>query len=492
MSSFDPTDVKAFSQRLHVPNSVNQIPLVVDLDGTLLNSDMLIESFSALVALSPLKAVRACASLRLGKAAFKQVLAEQSSFDIDHLPWNDAVVTFINEQYANGRCIYLASASDRRWVNRIALKFDCFQGVFASDGVTNLSGAQKAAVLVDAFGAQGFDYMGNADVDIPVWREAAHVLVANASQSTIRKVSTLWPKRQIIGSKSENANLYVKALRPHHWAKNILIFLPASMAHVFTYQTFFACALAFLSFSLCASSVYILNDLIDLDRDRHHETKRHRPFASGRLSVLRGLVMVPALLILAMSVAVLVGAKFVLLLVTYYILTLAYSLFLKRQMMLDVVVLACLYGMRLAAGSAATDVGLSAWLGVFSIFFFMGLALVKRSTELVARINKAQGEPRGRGYRLDDLPIVEMLSATSCMTSVLVYALYVNSPAVQVLYRHPARLSLVCVVLVYWISRILILTHRGDMHDDPIVFAVKDRVSQICGAMTIALVVASS
>ena len=253
----------------------------------------------------------------------------------------------------------------------------------------------------------------------------------------------------------------------------------------------FACLLTFVSFSLCASSVYLLNDLIDLERDRNHPTKRFRPFASGRIPILHGFVMTPALLGLAVLAGLAVGAKFLLVLAVYYALTLAYSLFLKRQMMLDAVTLACLYGMRLVGGSVAAGVALSAWLGAFSIFFFMSLALVKRTTELVGRISKAQGDPGGRGYKLGDLPIVEMLSAASGMTAVLVYALYANSPAVQVLYTHPNRLSLVCVVLIYWLSRVVILAHRGEMHDDPIVFAATDRTSQICGVVTAAIVAAS-
>lgn len=473
------------------PGLADALPLVIDLDGTLLNSDILVESFSALVAASPLEAARACLSLRFGKAALKASLARTAELDLDTLPWNPAVVAFVQDQHARGRRIYLASASDRRWVDAVAARFGCFAGTFASDGIVNLSGSRKAAVLTQAFGLRGFDYLGNATVDIQVWREAAGVLVANASAGTLRRVHALWPDAQIVHPAAPSLRLYSKAIRPHHWAKNVLILLPMVMAHATTLPLLLACALAFVSFSLCASSVYVLNDLIDLERDRQHETKKRRPFASGQIPVLHGLVMIPMLLGVALLAALAVGVKFLALLLVYYLLTLCYSLFLKRQMMLDVVVLACLYGMRLAGGSVATDVLLSSWLGAFSLFFFTGLALVKRSTELIARRQKGQGDPRGRGYRLDDLPIVEMLSAAASMTAVLVYALYVNSPGVQVLYAHPARLSLVCVVLVYWTSRILILTHRGEMHDDPIVFAVTDRVSQICGVTTIAIVAAS-
>ena len=466
--------------------------MVVDLDGTLLNSDLLIESLSSLAASSPAKALRACLRLRAGKAALKADLAEKVDLDLDSLPWNEAVVSFVLQQRARGRRIFLASASNRRWVEAVADKFGCFDGIFASDATRNLSGEAKATALRDAFGKRGFDYIGNATVDIPVWREAAHTLVAKASSATLRRVRTLWPEAEIVDDGAIDARQYLRAMRPHHWLKNLLILVPPLTAHILTAGTLLAGILAVISFSLCASSVYILNDLIDLERDRNHSTKRLRPFASGRLPVLHGFVMIPVLLGSALLIALAVGPKFLLLLLVYYVMTLAYSLFLKRRMMLDVVVLACLYGMRLAGGSVATDIALSAWLGAFSIFFFMSLALVKRSTELVSRITKAQGDPDGRGYRLGDLPIVEMLSAATGMTAVLVYALYVNSPAVQMLYSHPTRLSLVCVVLVYWISRVLILAHRGEMHDDPIVFAATDRTSQICGIVTAAIILAST
>ena len=468
-----------------------EVPLVVDLDGTLLNSDLLVESMSALVASSPQSAFRTCWLIRDGKAALKAGLAECVDLDLNTLPWNEAVVAFLLQQRARGRRLYLASAADRRWVQAVAEKFKCFEGVFASDGTRNLAGRAKAAALREAFGERGFDYLGNARVDIPVWQVAARPLVANASAATMRRVRALWPEAQVIETASPHLRQYLRAIRPHHWLKNLLVVVPALTAHALTADVLLACVLTFLSFSLCASSVYLLNDLIDLERDRNHPTKRFRPFASGRIPILHGFVMTPALLGLAMLTSLAVGWKFLLVLAVYYALTLAYSLFLKRQMMLDAVTLACLYGMRLVGGSVAAGVVLSAWLGAFSIFFFMSLALVKRTTELVGRISKAQGDPGGRGYKLSDLPIVEMLSAASGMTAVLVYALYVNSPAVQVLSNHPTRLSLVCVVLIYWLSRVVILAHRGEMHDDPIVFAATDRTSQICGVVTAAIVAAS-
>ena len=468
-----------------------EVPLVVDLDGTLLNSDLLVESMSALVAFSPQRAFRTCWRIRDGKAALKAGLAACVDLDLDTLPWNEAVVAFLLQQRARGRRLYLASAADRRWVQAVADKFRCFDGVFASDGIRNLSGRAKAAALRDAFGERGFDYIGNAAVDIPVWRAASRPLVANASAATLRRVRALWPDAQVVEARTPGLRQYVRAVRPHHWLKNLLVVVPALTAHELTADVLFACLLTFVSFSLCASSVYLLNDLIDLERDRNHPTKRLRPFASGRIPILHGFVMTPVLLGLSVLAGLAVGAKFLLVLAIYYALTLAYSLFLKRQMMLDAVTLACLYGMRLVGGSAAAGVALSAWLGAFSIFFFMSLALVKRTTELVGRISKAQGDPGGRGYKLSDLPIVEMLSAASGMTAVLVYVLYVNSPAVQELYTHPNRLSLVCVVLIYWLSRVVILAHRGEMHDDPIVFAATDRTSQICGVVTAAIVAAS-
>jgi 4-hydroxybenzoate polyprenyltransferase/phosphoserine phosphatase len=460
---------------------------VVDLDGTLLNSDMLVESFFALLSEAPISALRALASLRRGKAALKAEIAARVSPEMARMPWNDRVVDMVVAERARGRRVYLASASDQHLVRAIADHLGLFDGIFASDGTTNLSGQAKTAALCAAFGEGGFDYAANDHVDIAVWEKARRVIVVNASGGLVAAVRNRWPDATVISSSHAGLKTYLKAIRVHQWVKNVLLLVPMLSAHRFDLSTLLACCIAIVSFSFCASSVYVMNDLIDLSRDRAHHSKRNRPFAAGTIPILTGLAMVPVLLGASILLALLVDPRFVGVLAIYYVVTVAYSLYLKRQMMIDVVTLACLYGLRLLAGGAATHLSMSAWLAAFSLFLFTGLALVKRCTELAGRIASGSGDPAGRGYRLTDLPMLEMLATASSFTSILVFQLYVNSDAVAALYAHPKWLTAVGAVLVYWLGYVLLLTHRGEMKDDPVVFAATNKTSLCCGVIVAAV-----
>ena len=285
---------------------------------------------------------------------------------------------------------------------------------------------------------------------------------------------------------------YFRVLRPHQWLKNALVFLPLLAAHRFDGKTLFDAGLAFISFSLVASSVYVLNDLVDLEADRAHPRKRHRPFASGAIAISRGPLLVLAPLGAGALVATLLGPWFGLVLVGYYATTLAYSLFLKRYIVIDICVLAGLYTFRIIAGGTATGIEISVWLLAFSVFFFLSLAAVKRQAELVDGAASGNLQAHGRGYITDDLPIVASMAISSGYVSVLVMALYLNSPAVSELYATPAMLWGICLVLLYWLSRMVMVTHRGRMHDDPVVFAVKDRISLICFALVLAIAIAGT
>jgi 4-hydroxybenzoate polyprenyltransferase len=373
----------------------------------------------------------------------------------------------------------------------VAAHFGFFDGVFASDGTTNLSGSAKAAALCAAFGEGGFDYAGNDKVDLQVWEKAAGILVVNANAKLTRQAVKRWPEATVLGQLRTEPRAYVKAMRVHQWAKNLLLVMPMLGAHLIDTADVVHCLIAFMAFSLCASSVYLMNDLADLARDRRHRTKRLRPFAAGTVPMLHGLVMIPVLLIASFGLAALLPPYFVALLAIYYAITVAYSMGLKRQLMVDVVVLSLLYGIRLYAGAVAVGVPMSAWLGAFSMFLFTSLALIKRSAELADRSANGLGDPSGRDYRLSDLPILEALAAASGFTAVLVMGLYVSSDAVRLLYSSPNRLFLICSVLVYWLGRILVLTHRNEMHEDPVFFAVTDRASQVCALLCLVIFAAS-
>lgn len=466
-----------------VPPLEADVPLVVDLDGTLLKTDLLYEALFVLLATHPLAALRTPLWLKEGKAAFKARLADAVLLDLHTLPVNEAVLDLIQEARAAGRRVYLASASDHRYVQAFADHMGGFDGVYASDGVTNLGAENKARSLVELFGEGGFDYVGNSMADVPVWRVARTAYAVNASGSVVQAARQAAGDVRVVESQAPGITDYMRAMRLHQWAKNLLILVPGLAGHVFSAGAFGNALLAFLSFSLCASSVYLLNDLLDLRSDRQHASKRRRPFAAGTVPLAHGMALFPALLLASLVLALLLSPAFVVVLAGYYALTLAYSLVLKRHLIIDVVTLSSLYGIRLVAGGVAFGVFLSEWLIAFSVFFFLSLALVKRVTELIARQRQGKGAPAGRAYTVEDLPVLEMLAASSGFVSVLVLALYINHPDVATLYNHPQFLWCGGLVLIYWLCRIMVLTHRGQMNDDPVIYAVTDRVSLLCGAL---------
>jgi 4-hydroxybenzoate polyprenyltransferase len=465
-------------------------PLIVDLDGTLVKSDLLVEAFFALISAAPLRGVAASSALRGGRAKLKARIAVEALVDFAVLPFNEELIAFLRAEKARGRRIYLATAAHLSHANAIAEYVGVFDGVFASDGIVNLKGAAKAELLCKTFGRGNFDYAGNDKVDLAVWETAGGVIVVGASDSLIKTVRRRFPDATVISPRTTSIKDYARALRTHQWLKNLLVFVPAFTAHRFELSTMVACLIAFISFSLCASSVYLLNDLLDLRSDRDHPTKRWRPFASGQVDILHGIVLFPLILLLSLAIGLLLPWRFPLALAVYYVLTLSYSVYLKRQVILDVVALASLYGMRLVGGAAAVSVTLSPWILTFAIFIFLSLALVKRWTELVERVNLGKGEMIGRGYRMADLPVLQTMATSSGYVSVLIFGLYINSPTVSELYATPTVLWAIPLILLYWVSRIMMLTHRGEMRDDPVLFAAKDRVSLICALLMVLAVVA--
>ncbi len=463
-------------------------PLVVDLDGTLIKSDLLVEAFSALLAAAPLRGPAVLAALGAGRAAFKARVAAEVSLDLDHLPLNPELLAYLHAEHARGRRLFLATAAHESLARALAERIGVFEGVFASDAQTNLKGAAKARALCAAFGQGGFDYAGDAAADMAVWQAAGGVVVVNAAPSLLRTVMARFPDALVLDRRATTARDYLKAIRVHQWLKNLLIFVPAFTAHRFDPMTALTCLAAMLSFSLGASSVYLLNDLLDLRNDRAHPTKRLRPFAAGRIDLKTGAMLCIGSALGAGLIGLFLPWRFLLVLAVYYVMSAAYSVFLKRLPIVDVLTLACLYGVRLFAGGVAIAVTLSPWLLMFSTFFFLCLALVKRCTELIERRARDMGDPPGRSYQLGDLPALTSMATTAGYVSVLVFVLYVNSPAVSALYGAPETLWLIPVILLFWISRVLLLTQRGAMHDDPVLFAVRDRTSILC-AVLIGLIV---
>lgn len=461
-------------------------PLVVDLDGTLLRSDLLLETGLAFVRHRPLKALRLFKWLVKGKAALKANLARAVDIDVTVLPYDPAVLDLVNSARNSGRKVVLATASHISLAERIAEHLGIFDQVLASDEKVNLSSHRKRDLLVEHFGVKGFDYVGNSSDDLSVWEVARDAYVVNPERGVERRAQAIGNVKEVMLSNVAGVKDWRKALRLHQWMKNILIFVPLLAAHQLgNYLLIWQGVMAFLFFGLCASSVYLLNDLLDLADDRHHGTKRFRPFASGRLSISSGIMVFPVLLIGAFAGAALfLPWAFVATLVAYYILTFAYSLWLKRQMAVDVIALAALYTLRIIAGAAAFGLELTFWILAFSMFMFLSLALVKRYAELgEARRKGLTQKTRGRGYYPGDLEMISSLGASSGYLAVMVLALYIHDQATTSLYAHPQIIWLACPLLLFWVTRVWMLTHRGQMHDDPVVFAIRDRVSLMVGAL---------
>jgi 4-hydroxybenzoate polyprenyltransferase/phosphoserine phosphatase len=453
------------------------LPLYVDLDGTLMRSDLLLESFLELLKRNLLYLFLVPLWLLRGKAALKQEIASRVSVRVDLLPWNTEFVDYLREQKALGRRLVLISASDQRLVDAVARHLGLFDAAIGSDGKYNCSGSQKQQII--AAEAPQYVYAGDRDVDLDVWRHAAAAIPVNVSPALRARVAAMLPIEAEFTRTPGGLKGCVRSLRLHQWLKNTLVLLPLVLAHELTNTGLFLQALlAFLSFGLCASSVYVLNDLLDLPSDRQHYSKRLRPLASGEIPLLTGLLISPALLVLAFALASLLPRAFIIILGVYYLCTGFYSFVLKRIMLVDVIMLAALYTLRIIAGAAAVSVVPSFWLLAFSMFLFFSLAVVKRYTELDYLQKAGIDQSEGRGYYAQDLNMMAMFGSTSALLSVMVFALYINNDDTREQYATPELLWLLCPLLLYLVTRIWLLAARGQIAEDPIVFAIKDRVSQ--------------
>lgn len=459
-------------------------PLVVDLDGTLIYTDMLHESALRVLRDRPLTTLWIPLWLSQGKAVLKEHLAQRSDFDPQTLPYNQRLLSWLYQQKMIGRRLVLCTASDRLIAEAIAEHLNLFDEVIASDGHTNLSGRTKADALAQRFGEAGFDYAGNSWKDIPVWSRAKRAVVVNAPASVARAARDCCEIERTFPPPRTSVRTWIHVIRAHQWLKNLLVFVPLLAAHELTTRAnLMVLTQAFFAFSFCASSVYILNDLLDLESDRLHLRKRRRPFASGLVPAWLGAILIPLLLAGGITLATMVGLQFLGWLLFYFVLTCAYSFLLKRVMIIDCITLAMLYTLRIIAGAAAVNVDLSFWLITESAFLFLSLAFVKRFAELnlQARQSDSRGFVHGRGYHTNDAMLIRAFGVVSGYIAVLVLALYLASPAASRIYAYPGFAWLALPVIFFWISWMWLQASRGNMHDDPLVFAAKDRVSLVAG-----------
>ncbi len=453
-------------------------PLVVDLDGTLIKSDLLVEVFFTLLRVNFFYVFLTPFWLMKGKAHFKEQIFSRITVAPQLLPYHGSFLTFLKQQAQSGRKLILATACNERAARRVAEHLGIFHSVLASTRSVNLSGRRKLKAIVEACGESQFDYAGNAQVDLQIWPHARNAILVNPSPGVEKAARKQARVEAVFLEGQQGISPYLKAIRPHQWLKNVLIFVPLLTAHTWLDAAAVSRSiLAFAAFCLCASSVYLLNDLLDLSSDRAHPRKRHRPLASGDLQPLHGALASVVLLVAGVFVATLVSPLFTLIAAGYLSITLAYSLQLKCYVMMDTIILAGLYTVRVIAGVAAIEAVQSFWLLAFSMFIFLSLALVKRCAELNTVLNAGCSATTGRDYRVSDLEILRSMGTASGYLSVMVLALYINSEEVKALYSNPQYLWLLCPLMLYLVSRIWLKTGRGEMHDDPLIFAMKDRGS---------------
>jgi len=469
-----------------------EVPLCVDLDGTLVRTDLLVESWFAHLKHSALLTLLTPFWLIIGKARLKHEIAHRADLDVHSLPYHSAFLEYLRDQYRQGRALVLTTASHEKYAKQVAAYLGIFNDVMASNKQTNFSGAVKRRLLVKRFGEGGFDYAGNSRADIEIFPHARRAILVDPESGVEQTARRFGSVERVFRHEVSGFAAYVRAMRPHQWIKNLLVFVPLAAAHELGNLVLLGQAiLAFVAFGLCASSVYLLNDLLDLPADRSHTRKRSRPFASGTASVKVGAVLVPCLLAAAAGLATILPTAFLAALALYYVTTLAYSFSLKGKVMVDVLVLAGLYTLRILAGAAAVAIAPSFWLLAFSMFLFLSLAMVKRYSELLELMGAGKKSAKGRGYEVTDLVTVQSLGAAGGYCAVLVLALYINSENVHIGYVRPEMIWLLCPLLLYWISRMWQKAGRGEMHDDPIIFAFKDRISRWVGGAFVVVMVAA-
>lgn len=459
--------------------------MVVDLDGTLLRTDTLLEMLSAHLRQHPNDIFRL---LRLwftaGKAALKQTIALEVTLEWGALPFEPCVWKTIEEAKRDGRDVVLATASNETVARAIANHVGMFDEVIASNGAVNLKGPTKATALVERFGVGGFDYIGNDRHDLPVLENARAGFLVAPSALLLRRAIAINVTTTAIGSQPSRIAAWVGATRPHHWIKNLLIMVPAVAAQMLTMETIGQLIVAIGVFSVFASSVYIFNDMLDVNDDRQHPTKKFRPFAAGELGLGQGAAAAAVLSFGSLAAGfVALGLGFTIVLVVYAGLTIAYSVLLKRVALIDVFLLTLLYGLRLLAGAVVISVVLSPWLLSFAFFAFLSLALAKRYVELSIARGTSTDILGSRGYLLSDSTPLMIFGIASAFTAAVVLALYIESATVQALYQRPGALWLAVPMFTFWMSRLWLFAHRGELNHDPVKFALADWPSYVFGVV---------
>ncbi len=454
-------------------------PLCVDLDGTLVKTDTLWESYLLLLKQNMFIATIALFQLLRGKAAFKNYLAERTHLDVATLPYNQDLLAWLKAEKKR-RTLILVTASNQKIANSIAEYLGLFDEVVGSTVANQMNAHNKDQLLVEKYGAQHYDYVGNHKKDLPVWQQAKSAYVANAKASVVKKANQQGNVAEVFSSKKLTVKQFLKAIRVHQYVKNLLLFVPLMMSFQPSNVDLLAqYIIGFFAFCLLASGIYVLNDLLDLRSDRLHDSKKNRAIAAGLISIPMSMLLVVVFVVLAVLLAIDLPIKFQAILLLYFLLTISYSFYLKKHVLVDVLVLASLYTIRIVAGMILLNNGYSEWLIMFSVFVFLSLAFLKRYTELNALLAAKKLQTVGRGYHVNSIEMIRNFGITSGYLAALIIAFYLNSSKALIIYRHPQVLWLISMVMLYWVSRIWLLASEGKVHEDPVVFAIKDKVSYL-------------
>lgn len=458
--------------------------LAVDLDGTLTHTDTLHEAVIQLLRQNPLYLFALLAWWLQGKAFLKHQLSQRIKIDVAHLPYNQPLLDWLKQERAQGRQIVLCTASHQDVAHAVSDHLGLFDGLISTNASTNMSRDNKRQALDQAFGAGHWIYAGNSNDDLAVWRGAQAAVVVNASSSLSQKAADLAPIHKTFAGPHTSWTDWAKVVRAHQWLKNLLLLIPIIAAHeAGNIDAWITLVGAFVAFSLCASVVYIINDLFDLNSDRRHPRKRSRPFASGAVPIVYGVLLAPILALGSVALGMWTSPVFLMWLLIYFALTSAYSFGLKKIALVDCLTLAALYTLRILAGAAAIAIPVSFWLLAFSVFIFLSLAFIKRYAELYVQHQLGNTHAHGRGYETSDAPLIQILGVASGYASVLVLAFYLQSESVQALYVQPELIWFAVPLMLYWVSYVWLKAHRGEMHDDPIVFATQDTTSLVVAGL---------
>jgi len=464
------------------------LPIVVDLDGTLTPTDTLVESIVLALKHNLLNAIKLPFWLLKGRAAFKALVASQAGFSAEYVPYRSELLDYLRREKEKGRRVILATAAHRTIAERVAAHLGLFDEVLATDGIKNLKGETKLAAIRERIGER-FIYAGDSASDLPIWKSASGAILVGVSASVANEVRAVTPIEHELPREAARLKTWLSALRVHQWMKNLLLFVPLLTSFSFLDADKLATvSVAFLAFSFAASATYLVNDLWDLENDRAHPRKCRRPLASARIPIMKGMVVAASALVVALVLASTVSYGFLMTLLLYLVLTGLYSGVLKEFVLIDVITLSLLYTLRILAGSVAVGIKTSSWLLAFSVFIFLSLALLKRCSELVTLEQIGRDATRGRDYRVSDLVVLWPLGIGSALCAVVVFGLFISAEETQLRYASPQLLWLVTVGLTYWISRLWIKAVRGEMHDDPLVFALRNWGS--CLTLFVMIVVA--